>query len=172
MPLKAGEEQADIKEVLRMMAARVGDDRFDDPLFESTVGEFSGILQTTWGLLEEKCWVEQLRNNEYRLRAKGWIEALRATGALCDPAMKDSLGKVCARMKARCEAGTGRHRASTTVHEVAAETGLSAAYIYNVVDAHLIRECFSQVDCDWEPDDQKNKNHIMIPARFGRPLSE
>jgi hypothetical protein len=172
MPLKAGEEQADITEALQKMAARVGDGQFDDPLFESTDGEFSGILQTTWELLEEKCWIEQLRNNEYRLKARGWIEALRATGALCDSAMKDSLGKVCARIKARCVTGTGRHRAGATVHEVAAETGLSEAYIYNVVDAHLIRECFGQVDCEWEPGDEQMKTNIMIPARFGKSLSE
>src|SRR5450759_2993325 len=152
MPLKAGKEQANIEEALRTMAALVGDDRFDSPLFDSTVGEFSSILRTTWELLDPgKGWVEQLRTDEYRLTASGWIEALRATGVLCDPAMKDSLGKICANMKARCVAGTGRHRDGTTIQEVAAEAGLSEAYIYNVVEAHLIRECPGQVDCDWEP---------------------
>ena len=171
MPLKAGKEQANIEEALQKMAAHVGDGRFDDPLFDSTDGEFSGILRTTWELLEqEKGWVEQLRIDEYRLTARGWIEALRATGDLCDPAMKDFLGKVCANMKARCVAGTGRHRDGTTIHEVAAETGLLEAYIYNVVEAHLIRECLGQVDCDWEPGDEQMKTHIMIPARFGQSL--
>jgi len=84
--------------------------------------------------------------------------------------MKDSLGKVCANMKARCVAGTGRHRDGTTIQEVAAETGLSKAYIYNVVEAHLIRECLGQVDCGWEQGDELMKNHIMIPARFGQSL--
>jgi hypothetical protein len=85
MPLKAGREQANIEEALRNMAALVGDDRFDNPLFDSTDSEFSGILRTTWELLEqEKGWVDQLRNDEYRLTARGWIEALRATGALCN----------------------------------------------------------------------------------------
>src|SRR5216684_2761766 len=101
MPLKAGKEQANIEEVLQKMAARVGDGRFDDPLFYSTDAEFSGILGTTWELLEqEKGWIEQLRIDEFRLTARGWIEGLRAIGVFCDPPMKDSLAKVCANMKA------------------------------------------------------------------------
>jgi hypothetical protein len=171
MPLRAGQEQANIEEALQKISVLVGDGQFDEPLFYSADAEFSSILQTTWELLEqENGWVEQLLVNEYRLTARGWIEVLRATGALCDPAMKESLGKVCANMKGRCVAGTGRHRASTTTHEVAAETGLSEAFIYNVVDAHLIRECFNQVDCDWEPGDEQMKTNIMIPARFGQSL--
>jgi hypothetical protein len=47
---------------------------------------------------------------------------------------------------------------------------LLEAYIYNVVEAHLIRECLGQVDCDWEPGDEQMKTHIMIPARFGQSL--
>jgi hypothetical protein len=167
VPLKAGKEQANIEEALRKMAARVGDDRFDYLLFDSTDGEFSDVLRTTWELLEQEGWIEQLRTDEYRLTASGWIEALRATGALCNPAMKDSLGKVCAHMKARCVAGTGRHRDGTTIQEVAAETGWSEAFIHNVVEAHLIRECLGQEDCDWEPGDEHMKNCVMIPARFG-----
>ena len=152
------------------MAAQVGDKQFDHELFDSTGGVFSGILRTTWELLEQNNWVKRFRIAEFHLTAEGWIEALRASGVLCDPTMKEDLVKMSANMQAICKAG-GRHQDSPTLQDVAAKTGLSEAFIRNAVEAHLIRECLNQEDCEWEPGDEYMKNHIMIPARFGKSLT-
>jgi hypothetical protein len=103
----------------------------------------------------------------HTLTADGWLRALQAAGKLCDPKMKEKLGRLCAAIKRRCEEGGVRHRTGATIEELSTETDCSEGWISNVIESHLIRVCFDREDCDWEPGDD-NKNNVMIPARFGQ----
>lgn len=88
-------------------------------------------------------------------------------GKLCDSETKEKLGKLCVVINGYCKQSGVSHQESTTVRELSAKTGFSEGWIFNVVESHLISECFNQVDCEWELGDEAFKNHIMIPARFG-----
>ena len=104
----------------------------------------------------------------FRVTPYGWIKALQAAGRLSDPKVREKLARLCAAIKRRCEEG-GRHRVGVTVHALSEETGFSEGWISNAIESHLIRTCFHQVDCEWEPGDY-NKNNVIIPARFGLKL--
>lgn len=168
MSISEQDRKDNIRDALRAMIEIAGDDRLNWTLFDDKDARLTHISDATWEELETTRCVERVQW-DYRLTARGWIMALDAAGRLCDAGMKEDLGKICAAMKRRCEAG-GRHMDGTTIQELAQETSFSEAWLYNVVESHLIRVCLKRVDCEWEPDD-RNKNHVMIPARFGlRPL--
>jgi hypothetical protein len=157
-----------IDDALRAILEIIGDDEHLDVLFQREDLRLRNVMETTWEHLEATGSLNPL-GMWLRLTPSGWVGALRAARSLDNPKMKEKLGKLCAAMKRRCEEGGVRHLASTTIQQLSEETGFSEAWIFNVVDSHLIRVSFQQVDCEWEPDDD-NKNHIVIPARFGLKL--
>jgi hypothetical protein len=156
----------DIDGTLRAMVEIVGNWRLDDALFERDDARFEGTFPTTWEHLVATDCLQQKSNWHYRLTPGGWIKGLEAAGRLRDEKTNGALGSLCASIKRRCEDGGLRHRTGVTIQELSEETDIPQGWISNVIDSHLIRICFQQVDCEWEPGDD-NKNHVMIPARFG-----
>ena len=166
MMVSRRQRTADIDGTLRVMVEILGNGHLDDALFECNDARFEGTFPTTWEHLVAAGCLQQISNWHYRLTPDGWIKGLEAAGKLCDEKTSEALGSLCAKIKHRCEDGGLRHRSGTTIQELSAETGIPQGWISNVIDSHLIRICFQQVDCEWEPGDD-NKNHVMIPARFG-----
>jgi hypothetical protein len=168
MTISKQKQTDNINDALRVILDVVGDEHLDGALFELNDSRFRDIITTTWEHLEASGCLKQV-GMWHRLTSDGWIRALQAAGRLCDPKMKEKLGRLCARIKRRCEEGGVRHRTGVTIQELSEDTGFSEGWISNVIESHLIRMCFQQEDCEWEPGDY-NKNYVMIPARFGLDL--
>lgn len=166
MTISRQQRERNVEDALRLMVEIIGDEHLDGVLFEPADGRFQSTLPTTWEQLVAEGCLQPTSNWDYRLTPPGWIEGLRAAGKLCDENIQGALGNLCACIKRRCEDGGVRHRSSMTIQEMVEETGFPEGWISNVIDSHLIRTCFKQVDCEWEPGDY-NKNYVMIPARFG-----
>jgi len=168
MTISRQQQTDNVGDALRLILDIVGERHLDDAEFELSDARFRGIIPTAWERLDAECCLKQM-GMWHRLTPGGWVKALQAAGKLCDPEMKEKLGRLCAPIKRRCQEGGVRHRSGLTIQELSEETGLSEGWISNVIESHLIRICLQQEDCGWEPDDE-NKNYVMIPASFGRKL--
>jgi hypothetical protein len=163
------ERSEGLADALRAMLEIIGDGRLN-VLFVRDCTALAGVSKPTWEKLLEGPEPRLTQCGfHFSLTAHGWIDALRAADKLCDAAMIEKLGVLCSILKRRCERRGGRHLESVTIDELSGESGYSVDWIYNVVDSHLIRICFNRIDCEWASDD-KNKNHVEIPARFGYSL--
>jgi hypothetical protein len=82
-----------IVECLRRMLARVGDnDSLETTAFDVADPAFADLLRTTWQELLELGIVNRDRvmgAERYLLTHGGWIKALKVTGTLDDPALKE-----------------------------------------------------------------------------------
>lgn len=168
MTIPRHQQTDNVEDALRVILDIVGDKHLDGALFEFGDARFRNIITTTWEHIEAGGRLKQV-GAWHSLTPRGWIKALQAAGKLCDPKMKEKLGWLCAPIKRRCEEGGVRHRNGVTIQKLSEETGFSEGWISNVIESHLIRICFRQEGCEWEPGDD-NKNYVMIPARFGLKL--
>jgi hypothetical protein len=81
--------------ILKLMEC-IGDDFFDGKGFADNDPDFADVFSTTWeelrcnGMLAgvQGCFGEHAR---YKLTGPGWIEGLRLTGRLNDPALHEQL---------------------------------------------------------------------------------
>jgi hypothetical protein len=128
---------------------------------------FTVILPTTWSALDREGLVNTHGFNRYELTSSGWIAALKITDRFNTPEMKEKAGKLAASLKRRVD---GRqHDGSADMTELAQETGLDEAFIYDAVDSHLLRHLFGIIDAYWAPDDRM-RNYIDVPIDFVHKL--
>jgi hypothetical protein len=87
----------------------------------------------------------------FQITPSGWIEALKATGVLCNEQMKKDLGSLCGALKNRLN---GRHEpALVGTDEIVSTTGLPRYWIVNVIHSHLVKYCLKKIDADWADGD-------------------
>jgi hypothetical protein len=166
MSLSNAKREINMPEALRLMMHDL-DQPFDWQEHDSTEGKFVCIHRTTWDELINRGSVRATTFDRYILMPLGWIEGLKVTGAFDDPEFKAKAGLLSSALKARVK---GRHEPELADgNDIADETGLDEYFVYNTIDSHLLRELFNQIDAYWAPDDRM-KNMIEIPTRFGLPI--
>jgi hypothetical protein len=131
---------------------------------DATSAKFTDIYRTTWEELISGRMVKARTFDRYELTAAGWLAGLKVTGQFEDPGFRKTAGHISAKLKAKVGGRTGWGFTDRTT--LARETGLSEFIIYDVIDSHLLREMFGQIDATWAVDDQM-KNDIDVPPNFG-----
>jgi hypothetical protein len=135
--------------------------------FDGDIEPFNLILTTTWSVLCSKGLVKPNGMGRYQLTSSGWIEALKITGRFDSTDAQQQAGKLAAGLKRHIDGRTQDGRVDRT--ELAQETGLEEAFVYDAVDSHLLQHLFGIMDAQWAPDDRMN-NWIEIPVDFGHKL--
>ena len=147
----------------------IGDFRATAPigeLHQKEQPEFKSILPTTWQALHDLGYIQVLNTWHFQITPSGWIEALKATGVLCNEQMKKDLGLLCGALKTQLN---GRHEpALVGTDEIVSITGLPRYWIVNVIHSHLVRYCLKKIDADWADGDVM-ESVIEVPIRFGHP---
>src|ERR1022692_774462 len=139
MTISNKDRSENVSLALRLLGNRFGGERVDG-LIDSDDPVFNNVLPTTrksltdQGLLSEVPW-------GYRLTGRGWMEALNATGKLCDGQTKVNLGNLCAKLKKRIKQTARTEEGLVLIDELVTETGLPEYWIYNVIERQLIEEC-------------------------------
>jgi hypothetical protein len=120
-------------------------------LHQKEQAEFESILPTTWQALNDLGHIRLLNTWHFQITPSGWIEALKATGVLCNEQMKKDLGSLCGALKNRLN---GRHEpALVGTDEIVSTTGLPRYWIVNVIHSHLVKYCLKKIDADWADGD-------------------
>jgi hypothetical protein len=135
--------------------------------FDAETEPFTEILPTTWMALVREGLIAATSFNRYELTASGWIMALKVTRRFNTPEMERNAGRLAAALKRRVDGR--KHDGNAERTELAQETGLEEAFIYDAIESHLLRHLFGIVDAHWAHDDQM-KNYIDIPIDFGHRL--
>jgi hypothetical protein len=90
----------------------------------------------------------------------GWRQALKATGEIETPEFNEKLGRLSAALKAKVKGR--RQEALTNAQALAAETGLSEGWIYNVVESRIWTYHLNRVG----PEMDASKKCIWVPIDF------
>lgn len=153
------------------LALRLMMDGLEEPYewqeHDGNSAKFAAVYRTTWQELDRRGLVKARTFDRYELTGPGWIAGLKATGRFQDPEFKKEAGRVSAALKAKVDGRGGWGVADRTA--LANETGLSAFFIYDVIDSGLLREMFGRIDATWATDDPM-KNAIEIPPDFGQVI--
>ena len=84
-----------------LMLSALGDDAIDTTLFDSEASPFAESVQrTTWEDLVRAHYVSRIVATTYRLTAKGWLAALKLSGAAESSSYLERVSRVLAAMKA------------------------------------------------------------------------
>jgi hypothetical protein len=127
------------------------------------------ILPTTWEKLKRLGLLVEHSRGLYRLSGPGWLVGSRLLGQLDTEDIRANLGKLCAALKGKVK---GRRAPGfTDVDELVKETGLSAGFIRNAIEANLIQVLFGVQGAEWISPLERGKS-IRIPVGFNiEPLS-
>jgi hypothetical protein len=168
MTISKADRTENLELALRLMLENIPADRpFEWEEFDGDLEPFTTILPTTWVALSRRGLVNARSFNRYQLTPDGWIAALRAAGHFRGPQMLENAGRLSAALKGTSRGDT--KWGGTTRQELATDSGLDEAFVYNAIDSHLLRELFGTVDAFWAPEDQM-KNYIDIPLDFGHDI--
>lgn len=135
--------------------------------FDGDIEPFNLILATTWSALCSQGLVKPNGMGRYQLTSSGWIKALKITGRFDSNDTQQQAGKLAAGLKRHIDGRTQDGRVDRA--ELAQETGLEEASVYDAVDSRLLQHLFSIIDAQWAPDGRMN-NWIDISVGFGHKL--
>jgi hypothetical protein len=158
-----------IVECQRRMLARVGDnDSLETTTFNVADPAFADLLRTTWQELLELRLVKRDRvmgAERYLLTHAGWIKALKITGGLDDPALKERCQILVRTLKASVKGRDRGHDALLSHHELAAATGLPVPWLFNAMKARLLQEVFphDKMNAYWD----QCSRCFRVPQTFG-----
>jgi len=93
---------------------------------------------------------------------QGWVAGLGFQKKL--EKQKPEAAKLVAALKRRIKANNRSRAITVSVADISAETGLSEAYIVNVIDARLIEHLWHKRSADWSQGQEGKR--ITVPTRF------
>jgi hypothetical protein len=118
---------------LRLLFGELRDDAYDVKLFRSAEPTFGAIQRTTWeGLLRDGS-VTTVRQEEYRLTAKGWLACLELMEAARSQLFMDRLSHLLATMKKHVKPRLNAQ--ILPLSQIAQESGEPEGWIFNVIDS-------------------------------------
>ena len=173
MTVSQARRKADIDVAVRHMLATLGDQWVRDVEFDASHEALTDLLPTTWVDLERLLvvtGVHAMQSRKYQFTARGWLKALKITGAVTDhmgdcsvdPAIRRRVTTLMQALKQRVK---GRQDGDqlALVKALAAETGLPEGWISNCVESSLIcwvfpdRQVFVRLEA----------GRVRIPPTFG-----
>ena len=164
MTLSASERLENIDLALRLMLDRVGDKGCEHVFIEPDTPAFAAVFPTTWRELLRQRLVKPSTPRYYLLSGEGWLRAMELTERL-DEEFDRKIGDLCAFLKRKVESGR-REKGLTELSEIARSTGLSAGWVFNAIDSHVLATRYNVVEAYWLPGDSM-KNCVEIPPDFG-----
>lgn len=158
---------ANVHLALKSIKQLMGQEFVSKYAFDST--KIEGIFPTTWtDMRDHYGYVENVTGftHLYRLKASGWVEALRVEGVVGTPEFKKELGQLCRYMKDRVK---GRSEDVTlNVQDIAAATGIPTGTISTIIEAKLIESEMGRYGAKLVK--EFNGGLVVIPANFGLEL--
>lgn len=126
------------------------------------------ILPSTWDELKRRHLVRETNGQSiYTLSGPGWIAGLKLCNEFDTPELRATTGRLCAALKGRVK---GReYRAIAHVDELAADSGVPAAFIRNAIESDLIGQLFNVIGADWVSH-RHRATMVSIPRDFGMEL--
>ena len=116
------------------MLSTLGDDAIDTTLFDSEASPFAESVQrTTWEDLVRAHYVSRIVATTYRLTAKGWLAALKLSGAAESSSYLERVSRVLAAMKAHVK---GRRDSKVVdLRTLATESKEPEGFIFNIIES-------------------------------------
>lgn len=165
------DREADIEKALRLMLDELGSRALDAVDINTTSVPFDGVLRTTWRELLQQGLVELVgRWNSaevYAITGQGWLQALRITGRIDDPAFRGQMFTLKARLQAAVKSRHLDVRLYTD--EFAAASGLSEDFVYNAIESELLDNERNIHGAYWDLINAKRGQLIVVPVQFGLP---
>ncbi len=166
MTLSKQQRMDDLEKALALILEQLGDRQLNRVLFNPGEPPFDEILPTSWPTLEEYGMIDITSYlggaSHFTLTGHGWLTAMQDGGRTETEQFNQNLGRLMAAFKAKVK---GRAQtAFAGVDEIAAASGLPAAFIWNIIESDAITVLKDRESAEWEG---PGKNLIKIPIGFG-----
>jgi hypothetical protein len=151
------------KMALSLMVQGLGEGAIDTTFFDRNSPPFvDAVLPTTWEELERDGHVDKIGVSSYRIAASGWLIGMRLTGITDSADYQNRLGRVLAAMKSHVK---GRATSAVVpLEQLAAESGESAGWIFNVVESRSSSTGNERTGANWR--EGARGRLVEIPAGF------
>jgi hypothetical protein len=160
MTLSADARITNLNEALVAFLNALGEEQFS--YFYIMRTDYPSVLDTTWTELTRRGWLKDANINLrcYQFTPFGYIQALKISKRSEEPQFRERLGSICKVLK-----GSLKGRADfefIAFQDLVKESGVSAAFAQNVLDADLIWHVLGRMGAEWE-----GEHLVRVPHDFG-----
>jgi hypothetical protein len=166
MTISKQQRKDDLEKALALVLEQLGDRQLNRVRFNPGEPPFDEILPTSWPALEKYGRIDITgcfgSSSHFTLTGHGWLTAMQDGGHTETEQFNQNLGRLMAALKAKVK---GRAQtAFAGIDEIAATSGLPAAFIWNIIESDAITVLKDSESAEWEG---AGKNVIKIPIGFG-----
>jgi hypothetical protein len=160
MTLSVDDRRENLRDALIAFLNKLGDRRLN--LFFIDRAKYPQVIPTTWTELSKRYWIKDVASTIewYTFTPLGYVQALKVSGRADEAQFRADLGKLCKVLKDSLKGRTTK--SLIDLYAEAKESGLSAAFVKNALDADLIGEILGKFGAQWEGD-----TTIKVPPNFG-----